>query len=83
MLQLCRLAGDKKYRKEKFKWPKLAASIAIDAVGVSSYAFPVVGESEDVVWAPISAALVQLIYGNCKCALTFYLFIIILILKTY
>ena len=55
---------DKRYRKEQVKWPKLLASVAIDAVGVSSYALPLVGESEDIVWAPISAALVQLIYGN-------------------
>ena len=46
------------------KWPKLAASIAIDAIGASSYALPGIGEAEDVAWAPISAALLALLYGN-------------------
>ena len=55
---------DKKYRKEQTKWPKLAASLVIDAIGMSSYAFPVIGESEDALWAPISAALIQLLYSN-------------------
>ena len=59
-----RMGVDKRFRKEQVKWPKLLASLAIDAVGVSSYALPMVGESEDIVWAPISAALVQAIYGT-------------------
>jgi len=44
---------------------KLAASVAIDAVGFfASSVIPVVGEAEDVVWAPISALLVQSLYRN-------------------
>ncbi|QDZ19542.1 hypothetical protein HOP50_03g20600 [Chloropicon primus] len=64
LIKFGRLGVDKKFRKKQVKWPKLFASVAIDAIGVSSYALPGIGESEDVVWAPISATLVQLIYGT-------------------
>ena len=37
---------------------KLLLSIAIDLVGMSTYAVPVAGESADLGWAPVSAALI-------------------------
>ena len=44
---------------------KLAVSVAIDAVGFfASSIVPVVGEAEDLAWAPISALLVQSLYRN-------------------
>lgn len=49
---------------ESEKWAKLLVSIAVDVVGWSSFALPGLGEVEDVVWAPVSAAVVQALYGN-------------------
>ena len=43
---------------------KLVVSVLIDAVGASSYLFPGVGEAADAGWAPISATLVQALYGS-------------------
>ncbi len=45
------------------KWVKLAISVVLDGVGVSSYLLPVLGEATDAGWAPISAILVQALYG--------------------
>jgi len=41
---------------------KLAVSVAIDIIGSSSYAIPFLGESADIVWAPIQAALLYNMY---------------------
>ena len=43
---------------------KLVISVLIDAVGASSYLFPGLGEASDAGWAPISATLVQALYGS-------------------
>jgi hypothetical protein len=51
------------------KWNKLALSAAIDAFGALSYLLPVVGEATDAVWAPFSAALINVLYANRLLAL--------------
>mmetsp|Transcript_16106 Transcript_16106/g.23666 ORF Transcript_16106/g.23666 Transcript_16106/m.23666 type:complete len:213 (-) Transcript_16106:149-787(-) len=43
---------------------KLLICIVIDLVGVSSFAAPGVGEVADVGWAPISALLINYLFGN-------------------
>lgn len=43
---------------------KLLVSILIDLVGVASYAVPLAGEGADLAWAPVSALLVNYLYGN-------------------
>ena len=43
---------------------KLVLSVLIDAVGMSTYLFPGVGEAADAGWAPVSATLVQALYGS-------------------
>ena len=43
---------------------KLLVCILIDLVGVASFAAPGVGEATDVAWAPISALLVNYLFGN-------------------
>ncbi|CAM9841120.1 unnamed protein product [Scytosiphon promiscuus] len=43
---------------------KLAISVLIDLIGMSSYALPGVGEAADLGWAPISSALIFYLYGN-------------------
>ena len=46
------------------KWVKLTLSLAVDAVGVSSFLLPGLGEATDAGWAPVSAILVQALYGS-------------------
>uniref|UniRef100_A0A7S2RIK8 Uncharacterized protein n=1 Tax=Rhizochromulina marina TaxID=1034831 RepID=A0A7S2RIK8_9STRA len=46
------------------KETKLLLSLLVDLVGMSTYALPGVGEAGDIAWAPISAILVQYLYGN-------------------
>ncbi|CAN0086910.1 unnamed protein product [Pylaiella littoralis] len=43
---------------------KLAISILIDLIGMSSYALPGLGETTDLGWAPISSAMIFYLYGN-------------------
>jgi hypothetical protein len=43
---------------------KLLLCILIDFIGVASFAAPGVGEATDVAWAPISAVLVNYLFGN-------------------
>lgn len=43
---------------------KLLVCILIDFIGVASFAAPGVGEATDVGWAPISALLVNYLFGN-------------------
>jgi hypothetical protein len=55
--------------KEKPSFLKLLVSIFIDILGSASYildffGFFVVGEITDLIFAPISATLVYLLYGN-------------------
>lgn len=46
------------------KWVKLGVSVVIDGIGVSTYVLPGVGEAGDAGWAPVSAVLVQALYGR-------------------
>ena len=43
---------------------KLVICIVIDVIGVASFAAPGLGETTDVGWAPISALLVNYLFGN-------------------
>ena len=43
---------------------KLVICIMIDVIGVASFAAPGLGETTDVGWAPISALLVNYLFGN-------------------
>lgn len=51
-------------RKLKAGLGKLALSIIVDTIGMTSYSFPLVGEISDAVWAPISAILIFWMYGD-------------------
>ncbi|CAM9297333.1 unnamed protein product, partial [Phaeothamnion confervicola] len=46
------------------KWHKLAASLAIDIIGSSSYLLPVIGEAGDLGWAPLQALLIAGMYSK-------------------
>ncbi len=45
---------------------KLILSIIFYAIGMISYLFPIVGETLDIVWAPISGILMFSMYGGAK-----------------
>ena len=46
----------------KIKYSKLAACIAIDLIGMSSFVVPVLGEAPDLLWAPISGIATFLLF---------------------
>jgi hypothetical protein len=48
----------------------LGLSILIDLIGVLTYIFPGVGETFDLAWAPISAAILHTMYGNWLLTIT-------------
>ncbi|MEZ4853830.1 hypothetical protein [Flavobacterium sp.] len=51
--------------KTSTKTTKLLLSILFDFVGMLSYLFPGIGESIDIIWAPISGLLLAKMYkGN-------------------
>jgi hypothetical protein len=41
---------------------KLILSIALDLIGMLSYAIPVIAEFTDIIWAPISAFILSMMY---------------------
>lgn len=49
-----------KYDRKKYRM--LIASIIFDIIGVLTYIAPVVGEVFDLIWAPVSALLVFIMY---------------------
>eukprot|EP00631_Chrysoreinhardia_giraudii_P003493 CAMPEP_0197416886 /NCGR_PEP_ID=MMETSP1170-20131217/3080_1 /TAXON_ID=54406 /ORGANISM="Sarcinochrysis sp, Strain CCMP770" /LENGTH=127 /DNA_ID=CAMNT_0042943817 /DNA_START=62 /DNA_END=445 /DNA_ORIENTATION=- len=42
----------------------LGVAVLIDFVGTLSYVVPGIGDLADVIWAPISAVLVKVLYGS-------------------
>ena len=44
--------------------PNIAVCIAMDLIGMLTYAIPVLGEFADVVWAPLSAFLFYKLFGG-------------------
>lgn len=48
----------------KSKYTKLFLSLLLDAVGMISYFFPGIGETIDVVWAPLSSIIIAKLYQN-------------------
>jgi len=43
---------------------KLGISLIVDAIGSITYFAPGIGEIFDLIWAPISAAIVYRLYGS-------------------
>ena len=50
----------------KAKRPSLLLCIILDAIGCLSYVLPVLGEFFDVIWAPVSAVLLYMIFKGKK-----------------
>lgn len=51
---------------KRIKRLKLLASIMIDLTGILSFLLPVIWESGDFLWAPISGLMIFLLYPNRK-----------------
>lgn len=54
----------KKFEKQKNN--KLLLSILVDSVGLLSYVVPTFGESIDLVWAPVSSAIIYAMFKTDK-----------------
>jgi len=48
----------------KVDYKKLIISIALDIVGMATYLIPGLGESGDLVWAPIYALIIRNLYHS-------------------
>ncbi|MDT8414143.1 MAG: hypothetical protein RQ735_02090 [Flavobacteriaceae bacterium] len=46
------------------KYLLLFLSIIFDGIGMLSFSLPIIGESFDVIWAPISGVLLYKLYGG-------------------
>ncbi|MGV8151070.1 MAG: hypothetical protein ACP5NV_05060 [Candidatus Woesearchaeota archaeon] len=51
-------------KKDDTKWVELVISIVVDGIGMISYAFPILGELSDIIWAPISMIITGMLYKN-------------------
>ncbi|MGN6196153.1 MAG: hypothetical protein ACTHOB_14535 [Ginsengibacter sp.] len=51
--------------KKKFL-PSIYLCILLDLIGMTSYLLPVIGEAEDLAWAPVSAIIFYFLFGKKK-----------------
>ncbi|MEO9022217.1 MAG: hypothetical protein ABI237_06920 [Ginsengibacter sp.] len=51
---------------KKNSLPNIYLCILLDLIGLSSYLLPVIGETEDIVWAPISGIIFYFLFGKKK-----------------
>jgi len=51
--------------KKKFL-PSVYLCIVLDLIGMASYLLPVIGEAEDLAWAPVSAVIFYFLFGKKK-----------------
>jgi len=51
--------------KRKFL-PNIYLCLFLDLIGMVSYLLPVIGETEDVLWAPLSAIIFYFLFGKKK-----------------
>ena len=49
-------------RTDTNKYKMLGLGILFDAIGMLSFAIPLIGEFSDIIWAPISALLISKMY---------------------
>jgi len=55
--------GDKSAEQtDANKYKMLGLGILFDAIGMLSFAIPLIGEFSDIIWAPISALLISKMY---------------------
>ena len=46
--------------------PSIYLCIFLDIMGFVSYLLPVLGEAEDIIWAPVSAVIFYFLFGKKK-----------------
>ena len=46
--------------------PSIYLCILFDLTGMASYLLPVIGETEDLAWAPVSAVIFYFLFGKKK-----------------
>lgn len=46
--------------------PSISLCIFLDLIGLTSYLLPLIGEAEDLLWAPISAIIFFFLFGRRK-----------------
>lgn len=51
-------------KSEKILLPHIGICILMDLLGMASYAFPMIAEFSDIVWAPISALIFIKLFGG-------------------
>ena len=51
---------------KKNKLPALTTCIILDLIGMASYLLPVLGETFDFIWAPISGIIFYFLFGMKK-----------------
>lgn len=57
-------AGSSQSAGDEVKLPSLPFCIAMDLIGMASYIIPGIGESADLVWAPISGFIFMRSFGG-------------------
>jgi len=51
---------------KKIFLPSVYLCILLDLIGIASYLLPIIGETEDLVWAPVSAVIFYFLFGKKK-----------------
>jgi hypothetical protein len=49
---------------KKNRLPNIALCLLFDLIGLTSYLLPVIGETEDLFWAPISGVIFYFLFGR-------------------
>lgn len=49
---------------KKLRLPNIYLCILFDLIGLTSYLLPIIGETEDVFWAPISGIFFYFLFGR-------------------
>jgi len=61
-----RLVSVKNHQLKKKFLPNIYLCIFLDLVGLSSYLWPAIGETIDIIWAPFSAVVFYFLFGRKK-----------------
>lgn len=54
---------------QKRSLPSIYTCILLDLIGLTSYLLPIIGETEDLLWAPLSGIIFFFLFGKKRLAL--------------
>ena len=54
------------YKLKRSRLPQLSLCILFDAIGLAGYLLPIIGETGDFLWAPVSAIIFYFLFGRKK-----------------